>query len=111
MNGKKVLMFTMSNIPNLVNKILRRNNLNKDEIKYFIFHQASKIVIENLTKKLNLNNDKVYQDLKNLGNTVSSTIPINMQKLIKNGKIKKGDKILIAGFGVGYSMGAAIINY
>ena len=51
MDGKKVLMFTMSNIPNLVNKILKRNNLNKNQIKYFIFHQASKIVIENLKKK------------------------------------------------------------
>lgn len=111
MDGKKVLMFTMSNIPNLVNKILKRNNLNKSQIKYFIFHQASKIVIENLKKKLNIKNEKVYQDLRNLGNTVSSTIPINIQKLVKNGKIKSGDKILIAGFGVGYSMGAAIINY
>jgi len=111
MDGKKVLMFTMSNIPKLVNKILIKNGLTKKDIKYFIFHQASKVVIENLKKKLDLDEDKVYHDLKNLGNTVSSTIPINLRDLIKNKKIKRGDKILLAGFGVGYSMGAAILNW
>lgn len=111
MDGKKVLMFTMSNIPSLVEKILKKNSLNKDEIKYYIFHQASKIVLENLKKKLNLPDNKIYFDLKNLGNTVSSTIPINLNKLIKTNKLKKGDKILMAGFGVGYSMGASILNW
>ena len=88
---------------------MKKNKLNKNHIKYFIFHQASKVVIEN-SKKLNLNDEKVYHDLKNVGNTVSSTIPINIKKLIKN-KLKKGDKILMAGFGVGYSMGATILNW
>jgi len=111
MDGKKVLMFTMSNIPHLVERILKKNCLNKNQIKYFIFHQASKVVLENLKKKLNLPHNKVYFDLKNVGNTVSSTIPINLKKLIKNNKLKKGDKILMAGFGVGYSMGATILNW
>ena len=111
MDGKKVLMFTMNNVPDLIKKILFKNKLKIKDIKFFIFHQASKIVLENLKYKLSIPSNKLIYNLKEIGNTVSSTIPINIANLIKNKKIKKGDKVLLVGFGVGYSMGATIINW
>jgi 3-oxoacyl-[acyl-carrier-protein] synthase-3 len=111
MDGKKILLFTMGNIPDLINSILKRNKLTIEEIDFFIFHQASKIVIENLIRKMQLNKNKVYFNLENTGNTVSSSIPIAIAQLTKNKFLKKNSKILLAGFGVGLSMGATIINW
>ena len=111
MDGKKILLFTMGNIPDLINSILKRNKLTIEEIDFFIFHQASKIVIENLIRKMQLNKNKVYFNLENTGNTVSSSIPIAIAELMKNKLLKKNSKILLAGFGVGFSMGATIINW
>ena len=69
------------------------------------------MVIDNLIRKMNLPKKKVYCNYEKIGNTVSSTIPIALFDLLKNKKIKKGDKLLLCGFGVGYSMAAAIIEY
>ncbi len=111
MDGKKILLFTMGNIPDLINSILKRNKLTIEEVDFFIFHQASKIVIENLIRKMQLNKNKVYFNLENTGNTVSSSIPIAITELMRNKLLKKNSKILLAGFGVGLSMGATIINW
>ena len=111
MDGKKVFLFTMTNIPNIVLNLLKKDKMTLSNIKYFIFHQASKTVIDNLVRKLNLPRNKVFCNFEKIGNTVSSTIPIAIRDLLKNNKIKKGDKILLCGFGVGYSMAATIIEY
>ena len=111
MDGKKVLLFTMSNVPNFIEKILKKNNLRISDIKYFLFHQASKIVLDNLIRIMKLSKNKVYCNYEKIGNTVSSTIPVIMHDLIKNKKIKKGDKIIICGFGVGYSIAAGLLEF
>ena len=111
MDGKKVLMFTMSNIPSFILNFLKKNKLKINQIKYFVFHQASKVVIDNLVRKMNLPKKKVFCNYENIGNTVSSTIPIALFDLILKKKIKRGDKLLLCGFGVGYSMAASILDY
>ena len=111
MDGKKVLMFTMANIPKFIFNLLKKNRLKINQIKYFIFHQASKVVIDNLIRKMNLPSNKVYCNYEKIGNTVSSTIPIALYDLNKRKKIKRGDRLLLCGFGVGYSMAASIIQY
>ena len=110
MNGRKVLMFTMGKVPELVKKTLKNNQCTINDIKLFIFHQASKVVLENLGRILNINKKKIFNNYQNIGNTVSSTIPIALKECINKKKIRPGDKVLICGFGVGYSMGATIIN-
>ena len=111
MDGKNVFMFTMTNIPNFVTDLLLKSKTSINEIKYFVFHQASKMVIDNLVRKMNLPKKKVFCNYEKIGNTVSSTIPIALFDLLRNKKIKKGDKLLLCGFGVGYSMAGAIIEY
>ena len=110
MDGKKVLMFTMSNIPDLIKDILKKNKISINDIDHFIFHQASKTVLENLIRKLKIDKKKVFVNIENIGNTVSSTIPIAFKQLIMKKKLKKNSLVLIAGFGVGYSMGSTIIK-
>ena len=110
MDGRKVLLFTMDIVPNIVNQTLKKNKTSYKNLKYVIFHQASKIVLENLVRKLNIPESKVFTNFNKFGNTVSSTIPLCLHELKEKNMIKKGDKILICGFGVGLSEGSTIIE-
>lgn len=111
MKGSNIFHFTSKNIPILFNDILKKNNLVKRNIDHFIFHQASKLVIDKLIKVLELDENKVFKNYNKIGNTVSSSIPIGLENLKKNKKIKKNQKIMLIGFGVGLSAAASIINW
>ena len=109
-NSNDVFNFSVKKAPDLVNEILVQNNISIDDINYFIFHQANQIILETLGKKLKIPEDKLIIDISNTGNTVSSTIPIALSNALKSGKIKRGNRIMIAGFGVGFSWGGTILD-
>ena len=111
MKGSNIFHFTTKNIPILFNDILKKNNLKKKDIDQFVFHQASKIVIDKLTEILELDKNKVFKNYDKIGNTVSSSIPIALENLKNNNIIKKNQKIMLMGFGVGLSAAASIINW
>jgi 3-oxoacyl-[acyl-carrier-protein] synthase III len=111
MDGNKILMFTMATIPMQIKLYLKKVNIPIQKIDYFVFHQASKIVIDQLTRNLNIDSKKVIFNSGMIGNTVSSTIPISILKCIKKNKFKKGNKILLAGFGVGLSWAICCIDW
>jgi 3-oxoacyl-[acyl-carrier-protein] synthase-3 len=90
--------------------VLTKNSLSLESIDYFIFHQANKYMLDYLRKKTKIPIEKFYQNMENTGNTVSSTIPIALKDCFERNLVKKGDKVLLAGFGVGYSWGATIIQ-
>ncbi len=111
MNGAEVFMFTMGTIPDNVEKVLIESSNTINDIDYFFFHQASKIVLENLSRKLKLPKEKVYSCIEEIGNTVSSSIPIAL-KIASNSRIlKKKNKLLLSGFGVGLSWGSCILEW
>jgi 3-oxoacyl-[acyl-carrier-protein] synthase III len=111
MKGSNIFHFTTKNIPDLFNDILKKNNLKKNDIDQFVFHQASKLVLDKLTKILELDENKVFKNYDQIGNTVSSSIPIALENLKKNNMLKKNQKIMLVGFGVGLSAAASIINW
>ena len=76
MHGSNVFTFTNQNVPLIVDKLLKKAKLKITDIEYFIFHQASSIVLRTLRQKLKIPKKKFYDNFKNIGNTVSSTIPI-----------------------------------
>lgn len=110
MNGPEIFNFTIESIPALVENVLKKNKMTLDMIDYFIFHQANKYMLDYLRKKIKIQPEKFYNNMLLTGNTVSSTIPIALKDSIENGLVRKGNKILLAGFGVGYSWGAVIIE-
>lgn len=110
MNGPEIFNFTIQRIPTLVKNVLNKNSLTIEDINYCIFHQANKYMLEYLKKKLKLPNDKFCINMKNVGNTVSSTIPIALKDCLENKSIMSGDILLLAGFGVGYSWGGTVIK-
>lgn len=111
MNGFAVWKFISNTVPQQIDDILHRNKLTIDNIDQFIFHQASKLTIDSLVKVLNIDPSKVYLNLHRVGNTVSASIPIAFKDAIDDEKVKKGDVLLLSGFGVGLSWGSAIIKY
>ena len=111
MNGAEVLLFTMSSVPRGVGQLLAKASISIDDVDYFAFHQASKIVMSNIATKLGLDDKKFLTNYQDHGNTVSCTIPILLKQKIDAGIIKRGDKLMMFGFGVGLSYGACLIDY
>jgi 3-oxoacyl-[acyl-carrier-protein] synthase-3 len=111
MNGAEVLLFTMANVPKGVNQLLDKASISFEDIDYFLFHQASKVVMNNISRKLNIDEKKFLTNYQVHGNTVSCTIPILLKQKIDAGIVNRGDKLMLFGFGVGYSYGACLIDY
>ncbi len=110
MNGNAVFLFSINMAPKLIKQTLEKSNLNIADIDFFVLHQANKIILETIRKKLCIPEEKLIIDLETTGNTVSSSVPIVLANISNKEQIKKGNKILIAAFGVGYSWGATVLT-
>lgn len=110
MNSLEIFTFTLREVPPLIEQILDKNNLHIEDINLFIFHQANAFLLNTLRRKLKIPEDKFFIYLEHVGNTVSASIPIALKEAIKQGKAKKGDKILLAAFGIGYSWCGTVIT-
>ena len=108
MDGSEIFMFTLVKVPKMLKAVLSENELQKEDIDLFVFHQANKYMLEHLRKKLKIEEEKFFVNLAKVGNTVSSTIPIALCDARDEGKLK--GNILLAGFGVGLSWGASILR-
>jgi 3-oxoacyl-[acyl-carrier-protein] synthase-3 len=111
MHGSDVFLFTMRVVPPCINKLLERTGLTLENIDLFVFHQASKLVIENLIRTMSLNKDKVFTNFENVGNTVSASIPIALKDAHTQGRLNEGDTVILVGFGVGLSWGATLMRW
>jgi len=111
MNGGEVFNFSVGKAPGLINDLLAKAELSKEEIDFFVFHQSNRILLETLGKKLKIPQEKIIFELETNGNTVSSSIPIALKKAEEKGIIKNGQKLLFAAFGVGFSWGGVIVEY
>ena len=111
MNGPQVFLFTMAQVPKSVNQVLTKAKISIDDIDLFIFHQASKLVIDNLIRHLHLPKDKVYRNYQRVGNTVSASIPIALKDAEEEGRLRPGSKVLLSGFGVGLSIGSVLLEW
>jgi 3-oxoacyl-[acyl-carrier-protein] synthase-3 len=111
MNGGEIFTFTLRVVPQVVKELLHQANYCLDDIDLFVFHQANQFMLDHLRKKLCIPSDRFYISLKNQGNTVSSTIPIALKEAKTNGILKPGHKVMIVGFGVGYSWSAAMLQW
>lgn len=111
MNGSEVFNFSINKAPELIGNLLKDANLQIDDIDLYVFHQSNRILLETLGKKLNIPEKKIVFELEENGNTVSSSIPIALKNSETKQLLKKGHRVLIAGFGVGFSWGGSIIEY
>lgn len=110
MDGRAVFQFTNAVVPILIKEILEKENLIIEDITKFVFHQANKFMLDKLRMKLEIPIEKFIFNSEYVGNTVSSTIPISIKKLLEQKAISHDEKIILAGFGVGLSYGATFIT-
>ena len=110
MNGGAIFNFTLDAVPAMMKDILVKNELSKDDIDFYVFHQANKFMLNTIRKVCMLPKDKFYVNLADTGNTVSSTVLIGIKDCIGNQTIKSGDRVMISGFGVGLSWGGTVLR-
>ena len=110
MDGKQVLKFSVREVPKVFDNLLSKAHLEKRDIDLFVFHQASAVILRQLKNKLNIPDEKWFQNIKNIGNTVSATIPIAIKQAIDGGLYKKNMNIMLMGFGVGLSVAGCILK-
>ena len=111
MNGSKVALFTIKRIPNSVKRLLNKNKIKLEKIDKFIFHQASKFVLNQIYRILKIHKKKIYENYEKYGNTVSSSIPIALKEASTKNLLKKDDNIILCGFGVGLSWSTVLIKW
>ncbi|MDR2522491.1 MAG: ketoacyl-ACP synthase III [Synergistaceae bacterium] len=111
MDGPEILEFTLSVAPACLDEVLRLNNLSQTDIDLFVFHQASRMLLEKVRAALSLPEEKFVFNIENYGNTTSSTIPVALWDMEREGRLKKGDRVLLMGFGVGLSWGGTVLRW
>lgn len=110
MEGREVFEFACTKVPVCIEGLLERAQVQKDDIGFFILHQANMRIIQRVAKKLEQNIDKFYTNMEFYGNTSSASVAIALDEMYKSGKLT-GQKVVMAGFGAGLTYGAIIIQF
>jgi 3-oxoacyl-[acyl-carrier-protein] synthase-3 len=110
MNGAEILTFSLKTVPKAIQEILQAANLTQQQIDRVIFHQANKFMLDKLRVKTGFTEAQFLVSYEDYGNTVSSTIPLGIEKAINEGKLKNSERLLVCGFGVGYSWAGCVIE-
>lgn len=110
MDGAEVMVFTMNTIPGSVKRTLDMAGIGLNDVDLFLFHQASAVILSEIRRKLEIPIEKMPSNIGYFGNTVSSALPLLMQELYAEHKIKEGMTLLLSGFGVGLSWATCLIR-
>jgi 3-oxoacyl-[acyl-carrier-protein] synthase-3 len=107
--GKTVFKYAVSEMANAAKEVLKRNNLKGEEISYLVPHQANKRIVNATANRIGLKEDQVLMNIAYYGNTTAATIPLLLND--NKSKFKKGDKLIFAAFGGGFTWGAAYLSW
>lgn len=111
MQGTKVLDFVKREIPGCVTRLLEKEGLTLDDIGLVVSHQASRMSLEYLQRALRIPAEKMCDYMEKVGNTVSASIPLALDQAVAEGRVRRGDRVLLIGFGVGLSWGATVLTW
>lgn len=111
MDGPAIFAFAISCVPKIVRDILTKAQLTPDQIDFYVYHQANKFMLDQLFQRNRIPESKVLRCYEKMGNTVSSSIPLAIHQGLRDGRIRPGHRLLLVGFGVGYSWGAGVITW
>ena len=111
MDGPAILNYSLDSIPQLVADVLEKNNVTMDDIDLHVYHQANTFLANLERRKLRIPEEKYYCNIANVGNTVSSTIPIGLCMAMEDGVLKPGMKVLSVAQGLGYTWGGMVLFF
>lgn len=106
-DGKAVFKVAVKGMADISYEIMQRNNLKSDDIAYLVPHQANLRIIDATAERMGLSKDKVMINIDKYGNTTAATIPLCLTEYYREGKLKKGDKVILSAFGAGFTWGAS----
>jgi 3-oxoacyl-[acyl-carrier-protein] synthase-3 len=110
-NGRSVFKWAVTNIPIKIRELLQKANMSLEDLDFLIPHSANLRILEAIANELKYPMDKIPESISEFGNTSSASIPLAIDKAMKAGRIKKGQKLLIIGFGGGLTFAGAILNW
>jgi 3-oxoacyl-[acyl-carrier-protein] synthase III len=111
MEGKEVFRHAVNNLSSIVDEALKANNLNYDDIDWLVPHQANKRIIDSTARKLKMPIDRVVVTVDQHANTSAASIPLALDVAVKDGRIQKGDLVLMEAMGSGFTWGAALVGW
>lgn len=111
MDGQEVFRFAVKKVPECVTKLLKDSGNELDEIRYFVLHQANYRIVESVAKRLKQPMEKFPMNMDRYGNTSAASIPLLLDEMNRDGRLKQGDKIILAGFGAGLTWGASLLEW
>ena len=110
MQGQEVYRFAVNKIPEVTQELLDQNGVNKDDVDFFIFHQANKRIIRSIASKLGVPIEKCFMDLEEYGNTSAASVAIAMADMRDKGLLKPGMLAVSVGFGAGLTYGGMLFR-
>jgi 3-oxoacyl-[acyl-carrier-protein] synthase-3 len=110
MDGKKIYKFGTIKVSDNINQLLKRENINIQDIKYIIPHQSNLRMMQSMADKIEAKKEQMYINISEVGNTFNASIPIALNQVIKNKLIKEKDKIMLVGYGGGLNLGSILIE-
>ena len=112
MNGPAIFEFTLGRVPELSKQVLDLNGFGpEDQPDWYVFHQANAFMLDRLHRKMGVPDEKMVYHMREVGNTVSSTIPLALREYERLGRFLPGQRLLLLGFGVGYSWGGTVLTW
>ena len=111
MDGQAIFKFAVKEVSSCIQELLEKNKLSVEDIDYFVLHQANKRIVEGVAKRLNVDIRKFPMNMQKYGNTSSASIPVLLDEMNREALLKKGMKLVMAGFGAGLTLGASLVEW
>lgn len=111
MDGREVFRFAVKKVPEVIHELLDGAEMELGEIDHFVLHQANRRIVESVAKRLDVDIERFPMNLEEYGNTSSASIPILLDEMNRDGRLKPGQTVILAGFGAGLSWGAAFLRW
>ena len=111
MKGREIFKHAVRTMSESCDEALQANNMSADEVSWIIPHQANARIIEAVAKHFGASMDKVVVELEDMGNTSAATVIVALDKAIKDGRIKRGQNIILTAFGAGITSGSVLLKY
>ena len=111
MDGQEVFRFAVKRVPESIETLMKRNRVAKDEIKYYVLHQANERIVEAVARRLKEPMEKFPMTIGKYGNTSTASIPLLLDDMVKKEMLEDGDKIILSGFGAGMTWGAVLLEW
>lgn len=111
MDGQGVFQFALKTVPQVAKQLLEKTGMDKEQVDWYVPHQANHRIVESVAKRLKMPLDRFYENMDRYGNTSAGSIPIALDEMAEKGLVKKGQWVMCLGFGAGLTWGGALFQW